>query len=276
MIKGMSGFGQAQAENSKFKISVQVRTLNHRYLDCSLYLPQAWQSMEAQAKTIIKKKIKRGKINVSFDIASKGSAEPILNPEAVRTYLDLAQRLNKNFRVSKDISFWQLLNLPHVLGQRQRNLVNNPAIKRLLISTLVSAVEKTLRMRRAEGQAIYDDLKKRTALIKANIANIEVKLFQLCKRMSKKLSGEELNSFSRGCDVSEELVRLKFHLANLQRTASVAADDPTGKELDFICQELQREINTLGAKVPDKHVTYLVVKIKSQLEKIREQIQNVE
>ena len=96
------------------------------------------------------------------------------------------------------------------------------------------------------------------------------------KQMEKKMSHEELGSFMRNCDVSEEIVRLKFHLNSLYRAAAVSGNDPQGKELDFICQELQREANTLGAKVPEKYVSSAVVKIKGQLEKLREQLQNVE
>lgn len=276
MIKGMSGFGQARVENKQFKAIIQVRSLNHRYLDCAVHLPEALRSLESYIKDIIKKQIKRGKVSVSIEIINKAAHKPHVNPQAVEAYMHLAKKLNKEFGVSSTITFSQLVSLPSVLGQAEQELLDNTAIRHLLAVPLIKALEGTIRMRANEGQAIYNDLKKRVKIIKRKIDYIESRLPRVFKQMEKKMSHEELGSFMRNCDVSEEIVRLKFHLNSLYRAASVSSSDPQGKELDFICQELQREANTLGAKVPEKYVSSAVVKIKGQLEKLREQLQNVE
>jgi uncharacterized protein (TIGR00255 family) len=276
MIRGMSGFGQARAENDKLKVLVQVRTLNHRYLDCTVYMPETLRSLESDIKAIVKKKIKRGKVTVFVDIIHKVSSQPHLNPQAVSVYMRLAKKLHKEFGVAEHISFAQIVGLPSVLESRSDTALDNAATKHPIFASLAQAVEKTVLMRGQEGGAIYTDLAKRLKIIKAKIDYIEQKLPKVFALLGKKMTQDELNSFMRGCDISEEIVRLKFHLNNCLRTASAKGSEPKGKELDFILQELQREANTLGAKVPDKHVSAAVVKIKSQLEKLREQIQNVE
>jgi len=276
MIKGMSGFGQARAENLRFKVAAQVRTVNHRYLDISVYLPEALRILEQPVKERIKRKIKRGKVNVSFEIISKSHIGPRLNEEIIASYVRLAERLNKKFNIAKDISFAQLLILPQVLEQRQKASVEIKEIRTLLLTSAANAANKVVGMRRQEGTAICNDLRKRASIIKGRLIFIERELLKTFERAKKRLSAEELVSFKRNCDVSEELVRLKFHTANLLKTAFAAGDEPRGKELDFISQELQREINTLGAKVADKNISCAAVRIKSQLESLREQLQNVE
>ena len=275
MIRGMSGFGQAQAENSVVKVNVQAHSLNHRYLDCSVYMPEQLRLLESDIKAIVKKKIKRGKVNVSVNLVAKG-ASPQLNPEAVSSYIRLARKLHKQFGVTQEISFWQLLNLPAVLEQRQKSVFDTPAMRRLITSLVAKAIDKMAAMRQKEGEATYRDLLKRTKLMHQKLSFIEKRLPQVLERLKQKMSPEEFNSLMRSSDVHEEMVRLKFHLANFSKTAAAAGQESRGKELDFICQELQRETNTLGAKVPDAHVSSAVVKIKSQLEKLREQLQNVE
>ncbi|MEW6008295.1 MAG: YicC/YloC family endoribonuclease [Candidatus Omnitrophota bacterium] len=276
MIKGMSGFGQAESENSKFKATVQVHSLNHRYLDASVYLPEYLRSLDNYIKLIIKKKLKRGKVNVSINIFTKGAIKPHLNPDIVGAYVHLAARLNRQFGISKDIAFWQLLNLPSVLIEKEKPPIDEVEAKRLLTPLVNKALEKLLVMRQKEGIAIYKDLQKRSRIVSSKIKYIENKLPKVFERLKAKLSHEELGAFMRNCDVSEEIVRLKFHIANLCQVATNTKGESSGKELDFICQELQREANTLGAKVPDKYISFAVVKIKSQLEKLREQLQNVE
>jgi uncharacterized protein (TIGR00255 family) len=275
MIIGMSGFGQAQLENSKLKVQAQVHTLNHRYLDCSVYMPEALRYLESDIKALAKKKIKRGKVNISLNVLYK-TGGPDLNPEAVRSYISLANKLHKRFGIAKNISFAQLLSLPSVLEQKQKLPLNNTVLQRMIMALVNQAVDKTVLMRRKEGEAIYRDLVKRANFMQDKVHYIEKRLPLVFSRLKEKLPADELNSTLRGSDVSEELVRLKFHLANFCKTASAAGQESRGKELDFICQELQREINTLGAKVPDHYVSSAVVKIKSQLEKLREQLQNVE
>ncbi len=276
MIKGMSGFGQAQIENSKLKVILQVRTLNHRYLDCSVYLPESLRWLDTYLKTKIKSKIKRGKVTVSVSITNKAAISPTINPVVVNAYTRLAKELHKKFGISNDISFSQILNLPRVLKGKQDIIANPTSVKNLISLALQRAIEAAVVMRNKEGAAIYKDLKERISFIKVKVGNIDREIPKVFKRAKKKLSTDELNSFKRSADVSEEIVRLKFHLSNFSRTAQHANKEPVGKELDFISQELQREANTLGAKVPDKLISYAVVKIKSQLEKIREQLQNVE
>ncbi|MBU2540302.1 MAG: DUF1732 domain-containing protein [Candidatus Omnitrophica bacterium] len=276
MIRGMSGFGQSEAENSKLKVTVQVRTLNHRYLDYAIYLPESLRWLEAYLKTKIKGRIKRGKVTVSFNITNKAAISPNINPDVISAYTRLARELKRRFGISGDISFSQAINLPKVLKEPQGIAANAGTVKNLIASSLGMAIEAVVQMRRKEGVAIYRDLKERAAFIKSKISFIEREFPKIFLRAKKRLSKEELVSFKRSADVSEELVRLKFHLANFSRTACRTNNESIGKELDFISQELQREVNTLGAKVPDKLVSYAVVKIKSQLEKIREQLQNVE
>lgn len=276
MMKGMSGFGQARAENTKFKITVQVRTLNHRYLDCTVYMPESLRELEASIKTAVKKKIRRGKVSIFVDIINKASSRPELNLNALKEYMRLAKVLGKKFGVTQEISFAQLVNLPSVLVQKQQASLEAGALKNLIMQPLIKATENVAEMREQEGRAIYKDFGKRLRIIKNKIDFIEQRLVRIFKQLKNKMTSDELNSFVKNCDVSEEIVRLRFHLNNAYRRASGASHEPRGKELDFICQELQRETNTLGSKVPDKHISSSVVKIKGELEKLREQLANVE
>ena len=292
MIKSMTGFGKGQTLSPRERITVEIRSLNHKYFDLVSRLPNNLSTFDDKVRDCVKKRIRRGRVNLSLtrEGKEKEKSQFLVDMNLARKYHRELLKLKRNLRLKDDLGITQILSLPEVISyeQKKENVSQLwPYIKR----ALQRALYKLGRMREAEGRRLLRDLLRRTKSIRYYLGNIETQLpkviegyrknlFQKVKALSglKKPNqdriAEEVALFVRNSDVSEELTRIKSHLKAF--TTALRNQREAGKELDFIAQELFREANTIGAKSGSFRISRWVIKIKSQIEKIREQLQNVE
>jgi len=273
MIIGMTGFGQAETRADGERFVVTLRTVNHRYFDTSFHLPPTLEHLEGVFRGIVQNRIRRGRVTISVSHVNEASDEVILNEELVGKYVKALQRVGRKMDLKEGIDLASLVALPGVLRYRKPELKMTMR-ERLVKAAFKEAVAKVVAMRRREGEALARDLAKRIGVIARHMGAIHRRVDKVRDEMKETLPPENLESVLRSTDVSEEITRIDFHLKGFLR--HLKGSGSKGKVLDFIGQELQREINTLGAKVQDKNVAHDAVLIKDEIEKIREQVQNVE
>lgn len=273
MISSMTGFGQAQAEKKNERFTLTLKSVNHRYFETQFHLPVGLDYLESLIRAKIQRKIKRGRLNISLSHISEASEVVVLNEKLAEKYFHLLDGMRRKFKMDAGIPVASLVGLPGVIATRRQELAGGERQK-LIARAVDEALKKLVDMRQREGEALAEDLARRIANIAGHMATIKKLVVSSIEESRKTMSPEGLESFLRSTDVSEEVTRIEFHLKSFLRHMKLR--DPKGKVLDFIGQELQREINTLGAKVQDKHAAYQVVMVKDQIEKIREQVQNVE
>ena len=273
MMVSMTGFGQAEARVSAERFIVTLKSVNHRYFETAFHIPTHFEHLEAAFRGKIQKKINRGRITISIAHINESADEILLNENLVEKYHQVLERVRRKLKLEDGVDISSLVSLPGVLRTQKEELGLSQSEK-LLKSALNAALEKLVVMKRREGEALARDLKKRVRQIASHVAAIKRIVVKTVAATKKTMPPENWESFLRSTDVSEEVTRIDFHLKSFLKhmTASTAK----GKVLDFVGQELQREVNTLGAKIQDKNVAYQVVMVKDQIEKIREQVQNVE
>lgn len=273
MMVSMTGFGQAQAEKKGERFTVTLKSVNHRYFETLFHLPPTLDYLESLFRGKIAKKIKRGRLNISITHTNDSAEVAVLNKDLVEKYHASLEGLRKKLKLSDPVSMGSLVMLPGVLSYKREELKSNER-ETLIRRALDQALKKLDEMRRREGGALGQDLGRRISRINSHMDTVKRLVKKNIDDSKKSLAPENLEGFLRSTDVSEEVTRIDFHLKSFLK--QMKTKEPKGKVLDFIGQELQREINTLGAKVQDKHVAYQVVMIKDLIEKIREQVQNVE
>jgi uncharacterized protein (TIGR00255 family) len=273
MIYSMTGFGQGQVEKKGERVVVTLKSVNHRYFETSFHLPLSLDYLESLFRSKIQDKIKRGRINISVTHMNESAEVVILNEKLIFKYYHVLEGMRKKLKLDDGINMASLINLPGALSSKKEELKESER-EALIKEALSIALKKLVEMRHREGEALGRDLAQRIARIDKHMDIIKKQVRDVIAANTKSMTTENLESFLRSTDVSEEITRIDFHLKSFLKHMKLK--DPKGKVLDFVGQELQREINTLGAKVQDKHVAYQVVLVKDQIEKIREQVQNVE
>ncbi len=293
MIKSMTGFGRGEAAAPHGKIQFEIRTLNHRFFETSNRLPENFLIFEDRIRAEIAKKIKRGKVNLSLTYESprKSSPKLAIDTKLARKYKDLLLDLKRSLKVRDDIGLSQIISFPNVI-----TVEDAPKDEARLWPNIKAALDRALnsliRMREAEGRDLADDILKRKKTILKDIILIEhrAKLSfkeyraQLLRKIKELSSGKinldkgrvelEVALFAKNSDISEELTRIKAHLGSFE--IALKREVEVGRKLDFITQELHREINTVGQKTNDYKISQLAIAIKGEIEKIREQVQNIE
>ncbi|MFA5039155.1 MAG: DUF1732 domain-containing protein [Candidatus Omnitrophota bacterium] len=273
MIVSMTGFGQAQAEKKGERFIITIKSLNHRYCETQFHLPPAFEHMEGEFRSRILKTIKRGRLTVSVTHINEAAEDILLNERLIDKYYKVLEGLRRRLKIDERISVSSLVALPGVLNYRKEELRFKDK-EALLKSALAEALGRLVEMKRREGAALKKDLERCAGAITSKMGLIKKRVRDVIEANRRTMAPDALEGFMRSTDVGEEVTRIEFHLSSFGK--HVRMPGPKGKILDFIAQELQREINTLGAKVQEKHVAYQVVMIKDQIEKIREQVQNVE
>ncbi|MBI5149907.1 MAG: YicC family protein [Candidatus Omnitrophica bacterium] len=273
MIKGMTGFGSAQFVWGKIRVVVEVKSLNHRYFDIAYYLPGGFSSIENKIQQLAQRHIERGRVTVSVKIAHKPTQEIVLNKDIVRKYLRYAQELSREFRLENDLRISDIVRLPGTVETRESFLDPVEAWP-----TLEKCLQKSFKaleqMRQREGRGLAADVTDKLKKMRGQIRQIKARSQAVLKEKRQELSVEEFQSFQKGCDVNEEMSRLAHYIDEAGRL--LKSSSSAGKKMDFIAQEMQREANTIGSKLQDKIVINAVVALKSKIEKIREQAQNIE
>lgn len=274
-MKSMTGFASKEITTMPFgKIILEIRTTNHKFLETVFHLPVGFLSLEDKIKKEIEAKIKRGRVVCVMNILGSPVNKIFVDRQLLKNYISTLQKIREGARIKEEICLDTLINLPGVLSlidDRRSKSKIWPALKTLLHKTLDDLVA----MRQKEGQALYIYLKKSAGILKISLARIKTKFKKLIKdKIAQFTTPEECASFLKDTDITEEIERLAFHIRNFKNKLSKAG--PIGKELDFIAQEMQREANTMAAKSYDALISSQVVQMKSQIEKIREQLQNIE
>ena len=292
MIKSMTGYGRAVETVNGREFTVELRSVNNRYLDCSVRLPRSLSFAEDAVKQAVKASISRGKVDVFITLRTESGEEVKveLNKSVLEGYLNAMHRMVADYGVADDISVSTVSRLPEVFS------VERPQVdEEQLLSDLMSVVAKALEgydaMRCTEGQALDNDLRSRGQTIlelveqveKGNAqtvrdyrARLEAKLREVLENTAIEESRilTEAAIFADKVAVDEETVRLRSHLK--QMNTMLSGGGAVGRKLDFLLQEMNREANTIGSKCTDVNLARIVVDIKAELEKIREQTQNIE
>jgi len=269
----MTGFGSVSLAKGTLKGTLEVKSVNHRYLDISYYLPAGFAAAENKIREIVQGYVERGRLTISLKVTSKPPVIFEFNKEAVKAYLKYAQVLKKEFGLDDGLRLSDLIKLPGVLDARE-GVFNAEALGPVLETSVRKALAQLNAMRDREGRSLARDLLKRLGEMAAQIKKIESRSIGILHEKKKRLTGEEFSSFQKNSDVSEEATRLAHYIDEFKRL--LKTDQAVGKKMDFIAQEMQRETNTIGSKLQDKQVVDCVIALKSKIEKIREQSQNIE
>lgn len=274
MISGMTGFGISSFSYKGKKYTISIRSVNHKFLDYVINLPDELLGIEAQIKRDLSKFLKRGRINFQFSGPECYEREPVLNRHLLFKYSKLIKNISDYLKIKQDINLGDIIDLPEVIYFKKINEYSNKKFLSLLNKATHWALVDLVNLRKKEGRVIYFDLVKRIKKIQMKLQLIKKRMLIIIEEQKKILNSDELKEFLKNYNIEEEVVRLVFHVKTFKNT--IMQTGSVGKILDFITQEMQREINTLSAKFRDAQVSYNSVIIKDEIEKIREQLQNVE
>jgi uncharacterized protein (TIGR00255 family) len=288
----MTGYGKGEALTSVGNFTVEIRAVNHRYGEISVRLPRSLYALENEVKRLAASVIKRGKIEISvqWDEAAVDHAAPQLDMVVARGYYDAYTRLSKELNLPQDAPLSLIMSQKGVMKE-----VAGAIDERILLPQLQAAVQAAVAaldsMRVSEGEVLVEDLLSRrkqiaewTTLISAQTPKVVIEYRQKLKmRLEQLLDGVEMDEgrlaqevalLADRSDITEELVRLSSHFKQFDE--ALRSSDPVGRKLDFLMQEMNREVNTIGSKSNDTGITNHVIQIKAEMEKMREQVQNVE
>ncbi|RPJ66926.1 MAG: YicC family protein [Acidobacteria bacterium] len=297
MIKSMTGFQSLTRDEAEASVGVTIRAVNHRYLDLQLRLPAAWVYLEPRLRALLQERLSRGRVELSLSVQVRHvpSVEVEINEDVTRALAEAIGRLRENGLVTGGLAAGDLLRVPQAMAIRERQVdPESPAFAQVaaVIEAAVSDAAAGLdAMRTGEGASLRADLDRRTGLVarlmdtlaaaaEEGRASLDARLRQRISELPLDLQGEqaavaqEIVRFTARSDISEELVRFRAHLT--QWAALTESPEPCGRKLDFVLQEMNREVNTVGAKADGPKVSELIVEIKAELERMREQVQNVE
>lgn len=293
MIKSMTGFGKGEFADGKRNVIVEIRSVNHRYSDITVKMPRRYSFAEEKIKSIVKETIKRGKVDVSVVVESITEEDITikLNPLVAEQYIDNLKYLKEEFGLTGDISLETVANMPDVM-KNAPDVEDEEEVTASIEEALRTAVHNLDQMRMTEGQKLAEDLTMRGELVRKYVRQIEERAPMVVKEYTQKLYDRinelvdgmvdipddrillEAAVFADKTNITEELVRLDSHITQLHQI--LGAGKSSGKKLDFLVQEMNREANTIGSKANDGDITKVVLEVKSEVEKIREQVQNIE
>ena len=291
MIKSMTGYGRGEISENGFHICVEIKTLNHRFLDVSLRLPKPLSGLEDKLRLRIADSIKRGRveINVSLETYEKSLDVLELNSDLLNQYVTILKTIKDKFALSDDIKLSDILSLSGIIEIKNEDIdVDN--VWATLDKALSIGIKNLIDMRVSEGIKLKDDIMNRLDILSNIIDKIEERGPIVAKEYKKKLEARikeltgddfdqnrfltEVAIMADRTSIAEEITRLRSHISQFRN--SLDSDMPIGKKLDFLTQEMNREANTIGSKSMDLDIVNGVIELKDQIEKIREQVQNIE
>jgi uncharacterized protein (TIGR00255 family) len=290
MIKSMTGFGQGSAEGDSFRVRIDIRSVNNRFLDIHMRLPQELASLEVTLKKQVQGALKRGRIDVTIAVDQTKEAIFTINRPLVTGYISALGEL-KEFGIEGDPSLEMIAKLPGAISATQESGKLDETLASGIVEAVSQALVSLTEMRVIEGQQLAVELNSRLDIIEKQLPAIEAEAARLPgiyreklqKRLQELTSGVQLDEgrlaqeaiiLADRSDISEEITRLKSHIAQMRDV--VRADEEVGKRLDFILQEMNREANTILSKSGDLTISDAAIIIKTEVEKLREQAQNVE
>lgn len=293
MIKSMTGYGHGEAVAKGKKASAEIRSVNSRFLELTIRLPKELAHREGDVKEIVQQKLDRGKINLTVNLDSEieHRSALVINKDAVKHYYKLLNDLKKSVNLKEEITIDHLLKFSEII-QPEEKQIEEEFDWNLCEKAIIKALDNLIKMRENEGNELAKDLIKRINNIEKNILKIEkisrkripIERNNLRAKVKKLLEDKdkideqrlelEIIFLAEKLDITEECVRIKSHKKYFIDTMKLT--EPSGRKLNFLVQEIHREVNTIGAKSNDASISQLTIEIKEELEKIREQLQNIE
>lgn len=293
LINSMTGFGRSSCEANGYGFTVEVKSVNHRFLDLNIKMPRNLMPLEGRIRKLVSEKLNRGKIDLFLTESSylRQDVQAYFNETLGNSYYNCLQKIKSKYpNIRDDISVSLLARFPDVItvDQQEENL---DKLWEIMSDPIEKALDMLAQMRRKEGAQLYEDISGRCSFIKSKVDDIEKRAPFVVVNYREKLNSrlKELlqdNQIDEGrvamevalmadkVNIDEEIVRLKSHVKQMENT--LIMDEPVGRKLDFLVQEMNREANTISSKANDLELTNIVLNIKNEIEKIREQIQNVE
>ncbi|MBR2289981.1 MAG: YicC family protein [Clostridia bacterium] len=291
MIRSMTGFGRGKYENEGREYLVEIKSINHKYCDVGIRLPRLLNGIEYKIRQEVASKVSRGKIDVYIEFRDNSADESsiTLNKDLAKVYIKDLKELGEETGIDADFNVIDIAKMPDVLKREDEN--DEDLIFKEVCVALSEALDKFLEMRGFEGNKLREDIEKRLDILESKILEITQKSTGLVDEYIVKLEerikeilrtdvvdearlAQEVVIYSDKVSVEEELTRLKSHVSQFRKL--LQEPSPIGKKLDFLTQEINRETNTIGSKTSSLEVTNLVVDLKTEIENIREQIQNIE
>ncbi len=292
MIKSMTGFGRAEEVLNGRDILVEIRSVNHRYYEFSSRIPRAYGYIEEKLKSLLNGRIARGKTEVSVTVSSVEGKEAVIevNEAIASGYVDALRKANEKLGLTDDITLSQMMRMPDIFTVRKVQ-DDEDQVWQDVKTVTEKALDNFVRMRETEGVRMKEDLLFRLENIEKMVSDVEVRSPEvnaayrdrLYNKIKEVLADKNVDEsrllteaaiFADKTAVDEETVRLRSHINQFR--SMLELDEPVGRKLDFLIQEFNREANTIGSKAQDAKITKTVVELKSEIEKIREQIQNIE
>ncbi len=295
MILSMTGYGTGSLKKNDSSVTVEIRTVNHRFLDIHIRLPREYTYLEGAIQQTVKGALSRGRVDVNVAIQATNPAAFLVNADSARSYMEAAAKLRDEFRLEDSLDMKTLLMLPGVLQNRDSIVAlagsESPILNELLDASMRQALEGVVRMREQEGSALQADMKRYLESIDQRAkcvlglapetiveyrGKLEERLAQLQPQsaIDPQRLAQEVALLAERCDISEEITRLESHVR--QYLSLMDDRKEVGKKLDFLLQEMQREVNTILSKSASLEITRHGIAIKADIEKLREQVQNVE
>lgn len=292
MSVSMTGFGRGESQNENYEFVVEVRSINHKYLDMNIKMPKTMSFLEENIRLLIKESLTRGRIDISVKLQTMGKnpVDLVFDEDLATKYFNILSEIRQKFSAKDDISVTEIAKYPCVINVEEKEQDEEEIWK-----TLVQAVEKAIlgliQMRCKEGKKLTEDIISRAEKLDLLIKEVEKHSLNLIDDYKDRLNqrigellmeveldqsrlAQEVAIYADKVGIDEEIVRFKSHIKQLKDT--VIKNEPVGRKMDFIVQEMNREVNTIGSKSTKLEITNLVVELKTVIEKIREQIQNIE
>ena len=291
-ILSMTGYGSAKGTVEGLNITAELKSVNNRYLDVSVRLPRGFLFAEEAIKAAVQQHISRGKVDVFLTVDSSQAADTVVrvNEPLLRAYLDAIDSIAAEHGLQNDVTALSVARFPDVLSVEKAE-ADQDALRAGLVALMDEALAEYDRMRLREGQKLREDVESRLVTIEALVTEVEIHApetveayhSRLRQKLESVLEGKDVDEarvitecavFADRVAVDEETVRLRSHIAQMRQM--LAAGSPFGRKADFLIQEFNREANTIGSKCQNADIAKVVVDLKSEIEKIREQIQNIE
>ncbi|MBV7503791.1 YicC family protein [Bacillus sp. sid0103] len=291
MVISMTGFGRAKAESDFFSVNVEIKTVNHRFCEMNIRMPRQLLKIEDRMKKKLSQYIRRGRVEVYVSLEGEGivTRKVHVDWKLLDEYAQIIKQVRENFDVEGTITLQDLLSRSELLHIEESE-IGNDELEKLVLDATEEAAKFLKQMRLAEGEEIKKDLLAILSQLEMNVFELQkfaplvVQSYKerLTRRMEEFVNGQldetriltEVAVFADKADINEEITRLKSHIQQFEQT--LQSVEPIGRKLDFIVQEMNREANTIGSKANDSNIAKQVVDIKSLLEKLKEQVQNIE
>lgn len=292
MVKSMTGFGRSELSDENFKITVEIKSVNHRYLDTNIKMPKKLNFYDSVVRNLLKKYIERGKVDIyiSYEDLNEGTKTLSYDGILAKEYAEYIDKMSRELMIENDITVTSLLRCPDIFTMKEQE-VDEEEIEKVLTEAVKLACDKFVETRRVEGENLKNDLLEKLEDMIKLVDFVEEKspliIEEYKKRITEKIAELMENSqvddsrvmmevtlFADKICIDEELVRLRSHVTGMKET--LLKGGSVGRKLDFVAQEMNREANTILSKSTDLEITDVGIELKTLIEKVREQIQNIE